>query len=1709
MGLVSAPVARTRLQEDLKAGLNCVKDLWQHSVKDWITSIHAVDINQDGDTEVLAGSHSGRVYALDKDGQLRWESIIGAKVWVTAVVARPSEDSLAACVVASTRDGKIYVLDSAGQPVLPPGSGPADPQHWFDAGQPITQMWRDTFQPFTIVFTAEDFRVYHFDIANNRLNWSYAFPGGIRTLCTADVNGDGLQEVLVGAENRMLSILSSTGTLLASREMEQAVYSLYVTDIDGDRKVEMLVGTRSKKLFVLDTQLQEKWSQTLSSRPLAIAVLDMNNDNLPEVLVSCDDQSLSILDSAGKLLWRHRLTKRYHCLNLSDLDRDGHVEVLAGTDDSNVHALRIQLSKDLDRKIRRSYANLQKPDITTLTEFTNDQLNLLLSVLGTTYGAIDKDLNLAAIEERLANGAFTEALLLLLKLEQQHFQLQWEKSQMGYRRALCLADQAGDHKRNVVVSSRSGGLTIFSSTGRLLWSEKSADGMQIFDAQSGFLSGGHGEDLAFASTAGVLSIVRPGRPRTSTTLRFPEPLTCFYMLAPGKPSASDLLIGTASGKAHLYTNDLTRPARSLDLSSRVQRVYATEPDENGKYRNPHLLISTEENTLFAYTRSGNRLWTYSTRSRILALCAKDLDGDGRLEVLIGSEDRNIYVLDDNGNLRWRYVLYHTVLALDTADLNGDGKQEILAGCGDGILYVFTSIGDLIWRYASRDPIQALRAADIDQDHNFEIVMVEESHLEVLQVVQQPEIDRLKEICWQHLLLTDEPLEILLPLIKGSDPHLRAAALARMVTLDPPPGEMFELLNDAMNDAFVDVRKALPDIVMRAYPFDPATARALLNTLYTDKARDVRIEVMEHLEILARYDWSATLYYLERGLRSSERNTRRAVMRKIAQLLREFEEEIKGAQHTLGESLFKLLLAGAQDSVSIWVKQEAGRVLADFLNIFEEDFLFYLMRMFASHLEEQALQHTAYNLRTSRIQRVVVGLMELKFRLSIANADAVLTRTTHALEQVKSPVYIYSTELWLICGELARAFHLSTLDKLASYEYSLGPEHFQTTRTPYPHALLFQRVAENLTSITEPLRTFRRRLDPNDRLSSLLESINALEAFQRLVDREYGVSPLPKDLPPYQAEFAVLRVLILYWQEMFNSQRNELRGHPELQCDLKRRVHFEETVGVWLQISNHGRAPARQVKVTLLSDKSFTTDRPAQPQVVEIDSIQVNQESGAEYLIKPLTEAVTLTFEVAYLDAEHELHTLSYQERLDFIERPQKFTPIENPYTSGTPLHDSRMCYGREAPLAYLRDNLTRTSAQTVMVLYGQRRSGKTTLLNQLAKTDLLVQHVAVMVDMQSLTYGFEIGKFFFKISHWICRAMRKKDLSVPEPRQEDFVNTAGTADPLFAFELFLDQVEECLDGRLLILLLDEFEELEGLVEKKRLQPEIFEYLRSLMQARPYIHFLLSGTQQISQLTRHYWSVFFNIALHHQLSSNISPEGAIDLITRPVAGALEYEPQVVNKIRALTADQPYMIHLVCRALVDHCNKMQKNYATINDVNQVLDEVLITGTIHFDWLWDRFKSEEQLLLQAIAEGSRDEGRPLSFDDIERMYLDFNYPFDRKQIKGPLKVLWAEDVITGKSREQSNDDPSKDKSGAQLEDLSYAIANGLLRQWLKRNRALQRASPFPAPIKRSVSREDQPVLEEQKSALSEKSVAGDNQHNGSYDLSPDPLIKYAPDM
>lgn len=114
--MVSASLV-TPLRDTLRAGLSVVQEVWSYKAKDWITNVHAADINNDGYLEIIACSRDGRVLAFDKDQNVLWRRVVGGKAWVGAIAGIEGDNDTLARIIAGTRDGKVYAFAQDGRTV--------------------------------------------------------------------------------------------------------------------------------------------------------------------------------------------------------------------------------------------------------------------------------------------------------------------------------------------------------------------------------------------------------------------------------------------------------------------------------------------------------------------------------------------------------------------------------------------------------------------------------------------------------------------------------------------------------------------------------------------------------------------------------------------------------------------------------------------------------------------------------------------------------------------------------------------------------------------------------------------------------------------------------------------------------------------------------------------------------------------------------------------------------------------------------------------------------------------------------------------------------------------------------------------------------------------------------------------------------------------------------------------------------------------------------------------------------------------------------------------------------------------------------------------------------------------------------------------------------------------------------------------------------
>jgi outer membrane protein assembly factor BamB len=1638
------------LHKALGLEFSLVTRVWDYKAKDWVTGVFAVDIDDDGELEVIASSRDGRLHLLSARGDCKWERIIGSKTWVgTLAVGNPStrnlsigEKDTSAHIIVGTRDGKVYVFDKDGRTISKEGKtfafdsngmalDPVEEQKacWYDTGYVIRQVYVDPVQPTDIIFGSEDRYVYVLDYQTGELRWKYQTNGWVRAVFSYDLNGDGEAEVLVGSGDKNIYLFNQQGQVLAQYNMGHAIQRIIAADVDDDGQIEILVGTAGKDLAALvyyqdentpGGYFQEKWRNRFDNRFLSLCVTDIDNDRKKEIIAGSEDKHIYILDAHGKIIWQHNHKYRIFSIYSGDIDNDGVPELLIGSEHDRVRAMRIRarLPRGLEGKIRKHYRRLVENEPITLLELNGNERNLLEDLV---HEPVKEHITLKQAQDHIKKGELTQALSTLLKLQQNKVEQILHKDSIGHIRTVCFRHIANDHKQEIIVVNTDGDVRAFNASGRYLWSAQLDD--HILDVQTGFIDHHRQEEIVACSSDRHVYILSGTRNRTRRDILVDTWMSsiCVTSASNNTKGLAEIIIGSEDKKLHIYESNLDTPVGTIDTPEGIRIVRA---HMSHRANEPEIIAASLGMSIYAYSHSKTLMWEYETKDHIRSICIKDIDADGKAEVLVGSEDRNIHVIDSTGHLLWRFYFPHSALSIEAVDVDQDGKIEILVGCADGYLYIFNSDGDLLWKYQAHDRIQAVRAADIDNDGNVEIAIGSEDELELLRVVDQQQIQALINQCWSVLCqMQPAKQQAINDLLQEADPLLKAFALNKY-TEQHLTAKSVDTLQQYAKDDFIEVRKMLICVVMNHYTENIVKARQILYQLSADADGDVKNTVIDHLLTLVKNDWELGFHYLKRFLDNSDRCVRRIVVRKLHQLI-DTPVEKMGEKH---REIFDLLLIAVQDKESEWIRQEAARALAHYLNSYHGGLIIYVHLFIVKGIQPSMLERVAYTASVPVVKHYIEAVIPM---LSGLNDENALERTQQVVKSLEeASALLYGRDTRILYAELYRLLNFNTIEDIASYRSPLKANQFPVHND---FAALLLTIFEKLSSISRTLKIYLWRDSVQDRLSSLLETIAAIEKMGVQLEQYYSMSILGEpasNLPDHY----LFTLLLKKWHGTVLEQLNKLRGRAELKAELQTKyTRNEDQVGIWFTVSNVGSSSATSVQLTLLHSDQFDV---VETKSFKIEAILPREEKTLEFIIKPHAITIDLILEIVYDDVAGVTKMMQVGDRLELKESRKEFHRIPNPYSTGTPSRDDKMFYGREADMDFLKDNLTR-SAKTVIVLYGQRRSGKTTMLLQLINTFALEKHIPVLIDMQRLSYRISINSFLYKVALSITQALRKKGISICQPELVDFA-----VEPTLAFDTFLDGVEAQLSGQKLILMIDEFEILEEQVHKGKLQAEIFEYLRDILQHRPSINFLFSGTHKITEYTKWYRSVFFNIARHHRLSK-LNPLGAEDLIQKPVEGFLEYEPFAVKKIHQLTAYQPYLIHLLCRAIIDYCNEKRKVYVTINDINIVLREVMLTGQFHFDWLWDQIKPEDRIALSVLAEGEKTDERWLSLAELEDIYRSNGIPFTREYLRASLKTLIEADFIesgTNNGRESTFD------------SSHFRIPVGLTREWLLKERPLE---------------------------------------------------------
>ncbi|MFC1935292.1 AAA family ATPase [Chloroflexota bacterium] len=347
------------------------------------------------------------------------------------------------------------------------------------------------------------------------------------------------------------------------------------------------------------------------------------------------------------------------------------------------------------------------------------------------------------------------------------------------------------------------------------------------------------------------------------------------------------------------------------------------------------------------------------------------------------------------------------------------------------------------------------------------------------------------------------------------------------------------------------------------------------------------------------------------------------------------------------------------------------------------------------------------------------------------------------------------------------------------------------------------------------------------------------------------------------------------------------------------------------------------------------------------------------------------------------------------------SPLINPYVAGNPVTGQEMFFGREDVFDFIRQTLIGQHQDNIIVLHGQRRTGKTSVLYQMHR-HIDPRYIPVLVDLQAFSME-GTATFLWEIAASICRTLlRDLDIRVERPRQEEFA-----PNPREFFEgMFLNQIWEAVGDRHLLLMFDESVRLEDQVLAGRLERDIFDYLRHLMQHNERLNFIFSLGSHLEEMQRDY-AVLFNVALYKKISF-LQPEAARQLITKPATGIFEYEDEAIDYIQEVSGRQAYYTQLICHSLFSRFAG-EWSVITAEDVRAVLPEVVERGAANLKFVWDQANTIEKLILTAMAEMMKDETRPVTDHEIQQTLKAKQISLSIGEINAALKELVSREVIT----------------------------------------------------------------------------------------------------
>ncbi|VFM96540.1 MAG: Protein kinase domain-containing protein [Candidatus Kentron sp. G] len=510
----------------------------------------------------------------------------------------------------------------------------------------------------------------------------------------------------------------------------------------------------------------------------------------------------------------------------------------------------------------------------------------------------------------------------------------------------------------------------------------------------------------------------------------------------------------------------------------------------------------------------------------------------------------------------------------------------------------------------------------------------------------------------------------------------------------------------------------------------------------------------------------------------------------------------------------------------------------------------------------------------------------------------------------------------------------------------------------------------------------------------LASHDARRDFLTLKGKQLREVPL-EDLPAFWQSIGA--EIIGHWIGLLKEEAEEIREWLKLAVSLPDQHPTTGAANLLLKVINESTVVARDIRLRF--DSLPGLDWAASTlhhrlleggQSVSL-SVTIHCDRAGSY---PLTGTVEAQ------DLEGTPFRGPFSFRLPVGETGAPYVPPDTqPYQVGEGIGSDLTFVGRSELLGELRSLWRQPHGKPAVVLVGQRRIGKTSLLNKIRRDGLAeTQLYPLVVDIQGTTSAYA---FLNEVARNMAEAI---EMQRPVLRPEE---------PYADFTDFLLDMAPKLAGWRFLLMLDEAD----LLARQHLGIFMPGFLRTLMQEPQYPTLLLfCGTHALKRIGREYDSILFNTARAWRTVGYMSEAESREVLEKPARGILEFAQATLERAYHYTRGQPMLLQKIGETLIRQFNsaffagEARGNYVSLNDLERAVEEIVAQeGNAAFENHWNDNDTETHCVLSGLAWALDETNRPqLDITGIEAVLQEVKLPVARKTLFGILEKLHEEEIL-----------------------------------------------------------------------------------------------------